>query len=626
MSDQHFLLFKDFLRYASLQIKSLASLSAEEKNLKLRSLCPSGGSRSANFTYNNAYSEPLDCIISILAQPNLPYIPVVPRMADSTIRNLQHHLTENFSRKHPNFNIQIEMFRELFLEYVVECTKNPFRMVYADNSKDCSHYIFFNCLHIKLDSNHYLPRFELEIDGVIEDITEHQKQFFSNIPVFMNSRSLTSSGMLHIKRLLLFIFLRKVLGNDPNINMALLLAQFRLSVDAHECKDFDKHHFFHSSRMLGVLRSIALRSSKINFYKLYRGRAYVSWVDHVKTCEYIKLHQAQLDQWLIYDERVYYYLIRNMSVDLSFDIFSPSTLIDDYGLKDRRSVKTLMGLNNSLFTCLTDEMRMGRHRNLHGIVLHWMSYTSKHPKPNTYAVIAMLNRLGENSMLSPSLLKNSSTQLVYFIDLLFEQTLRIWSRFRKPCTQFFFSVKQDLLIEQMFEYLYFSNPKYNPVVDDDEENEFMILTDLSVLSNRTTFASFERKIEEWHKASMLKKMELVEYPLSFKKAVCNGYTIEHLQNTLDVIDERIEMHHCIASYHDQMAVGSYAAFKVYRDNERATLGVGVTLNNNTTRSYRFNQCRGYCNNAISKTMLDAVEKFISEIENFDQCKSLDLVG
>ena len=608
---------RGFLEYAFSECQLLKNLDIPGRIKKIHS----HSSYLQDYDCGNRrriYGELLDFVIDTYTNSDLPYIPHANHSTDSALYRLSNYMTKNYSAKRSDFEQELEQFKQLFNLFAVDCIKHPLRMIDADNAKACRHYLFFGCLHLKLIPGNNLPRFELEIDGDIEDITNHQAEFLGNIPAFLNSRELTAHGMLTFKRLLLYIFMRKTFGKFQHISLISLLMRYDQLASSEDCKELDKNHFFHSSRLLSIFRTIAIKSDSVNFFKIYRGLPVVSWVDHVNTCRFIVENHAQLEQWKRYDERVYNFLIRNKPNDLGFNIFSPQYLIAEYGLRDKRSVKTLMQSNNTLFTSFTDSMYHWRFRSIHGIVLHWMAYTNKYTKGfNTYAVQSLMGRLGEDNLISPSLLKTQSNELVYFFDLMYERTLQIWGEHKYPSIRFYFAVKRDQNLDQMMEYLYLSNSNYDPVTDEDEENEYMVITDLSSLNSKTTYASFQRKITDWHRDSLLKKLTLINYPFSFKKAHCGEYTIEYLSSTLDVIEERIEMHHCIAKYHDCMASSRYAAFKVHGNDERATLGVEVKYNKDGPNQYKFNQCQGHCNSRVSDEMLKTVKDFVGKLASYE---------
>ncbi|EAB3660489.1 hypothetical protein EGA70_14505 [Salmonella enterica] len=92
------------------------------------------------------------------------------------------------------------------------------------------------------------------------------------------------------------------------------------------------------------------------------------------------------------------------------------------------------------------------------------------------------------------------------------------------------------------------------------------------------------------------------------QAIDNG--VSELVTFDSLCNEGQEMEHCVASYADWCASGTYLAISVSMENERATLGLSRTEQNVT---YQFDQMRGIRNQAVSRNMLNKGKRILKTI-------------
>ncbi|HDM8197690.1 TPA: PcfJ domain-containing protein [Vibrio harveyi] len=103
--------------------------------------------------------------------------------------------------------------------------------------------------------------------------------------------------------------------------------------------------------------------------------------------------------------------------------------------------------------------------------------------------------------------------------------------------------------------------------------------------------------------------ERTEVP--YPKCLANGYGISQIADFEDLCAEAKEQLHCIAVYHNRIAVGHYAAFRM-RSPECMT--IGISINPKKAYPYEIQQIAGYKNAIPSEETRRVVHEW------FDACK------
>ncbi|MCF6453530.1 PcfJ domain-containing protein [Vibrio sp. MMG022] len=108
------------------------------------------------------------------------------------------------------------------------------------------------------------------------------------------------------------------------------------------------------------------------------------------------------------------------------------------------------------------------------------------------------------------------------------------------------------------------------------------------------------------------KPERTEVP--YPKCLADGYGISQIVDFEDLCAEAKEQLHCIAVYHNRIAAGHYAAFRMEYP-ERMT--IGVSINPKKAYPYEVQQIAGYKNAVPSEETRSVVHEW------FDACKQLN---
>lgn len=106
--------------------------------------------------------------------------------------------------------------------------------------------------------------------------------------------------------------------------------------------------------------------------------------------------------------------------------------------------------------------------------------------------------------------------------------------------------------------------------------------------------------------------ERTEVP--YPKCLADGYGISQIVDFEDLCAEAKEQLHCIAVYHNRIAAGHYAAFRM-RSPERMT--IGISINPKKAYPYEVQQIAGYKNAVPSEETRRVVHEW------FDACKQLN---
>lgn len=517
----------------------------------------------------------------------------------------------------PDLKSCIEQLQNDFTDYMDQMLSEPVKMVDAESFADATHYIFFEHLHIRLRDDALLPEIKLVFDDYTLDLTESQAHIFEGFPVFLGEDEPIEVGMLNLTHFMFYIFLHKQLKQNINLLYAVHILDYDEVMNT--CKK-DLDHLYSSRENLVLLRKVMIKSKQLDFDRLYMESFFVTWDEHVETCRYVEAHRELLERWRQYDLRAYYCLIRNRQRDLSFNQFSPAYLCRKYRLYDKRSARTLMKLDDILFTLITDSMMLNRVSHMHSFILHWMSYTTKNPNPQTHIVRALCDHLEITEVFETKLLFDYPHQCVHLMDLMYERILQLSGGQPVTRTNLGEYVMNDMFMTQFVEYLHFLQPEDPQEIRDRNVETFthyhhgsFSIRDLSKIHTSSTLASIQRKIDAWHAEALLKELDFHEYPIRFEPVQYDGYTFEALKDTHDLIQERILMQHCIANYHPLIIKREYVCFKVSSDTERATLGLNIISINGEICNYHYNQCFGRQNQPISESMKAAVSRFIENI-------------
>jgi hypothetical protein len=86
--------------------------------------------------------------------------------------------------------------------------------------------------------------------------------------------------------------------------------------------------------------------------------------------------------------------------------------------------------------------------------------------------------------------------------------------------------------------------------------------------------------------------------ITIKEDKYKGYSINLLESPLLIRNEGSEMHHCVGSYVDRVAIGDYLVYSVTKDEKKtSTLGININkLAGKTT--YSLSQQYGHCNSYV----------------------------
>lgn len=106
----------------------------------------------------------------------------------------------------------------------------------------------------------------------------------------------------------------------------------------------------------------------------------------------------------------------------------------------------------------------------------------------------------------------------------------------------------------------------------------------------------------------------------------DGYVFTLLTTGQEVVDEGVEMHHCVGSYAGMVAKGQYLVYRVHKLNEdgteeRATLGIaddyqfrgGLLATVMAEKKWVYNQCYGKHNSSQKQEMKNACHSLIRKI-------------
>lgn len=122
-----------------------------------------------------------------------------------------------------------------------------------------------------------------------------------------------------------------------------------------------------------------------------------------------------------------------------------------------------------------------------------------------------------------------------------------------------------------------------------------------VIHKNQEWPSFWRLSEEWTQRLRRNSRPVIT---EWKGTGINWQAIDdgvsELITFYDLCNEGNEMEHCVASYAHSCASGKYLAISVSLESERATLGLSRTEHDVT---YRFDQMRGFRNQAVSRSMM-----------------------
>lgn len=137
------------------------------------------------------------------------------------------------------------------------------------------------------------------------------------------------------------------------------------------------------------------------------------------------------------------------------------------------------------------------------------------------------------------------------------------------------------------------------------------------LHKNSTFNSILNLTREWEKSLYLaeinNKREIKKWKGSLIDFKYDNFTVEEINDELELAKEGYEMHHCVSLYADEAYRYKYKIFSIKDNtsNARATLGV-----KKTRICWEIDQVRGYCNATISsEDILSVCKDIIVKINN-----------
>ena len=140
------------------------------------------------------------------------------------------------------------------------------------------------------------------------------------------------------------------------------------------------------------------------------------------------------------------------------------------------------------------------------------------------------------------------------------------------------------------------------------------------LSKNSTFNSILNLTREWEKSLYLaeinNKKEIKKWTSSLIDFKYDNFTVNEINDELELAKEGFEMHHCVSLYADEAYRYKYKIFSIKDNtsNARATLGV-----KRTRIGWETDQIRGYCNAPIfSEDILLICKDIVYKINNKDK--------
>lgn len=545
---------------------------------------------------------------------------------------------------------EIEHIEQSFSRYAAKHLFHCYEMVGTETFKECNEFIFYDFYKISLKPGNYACTFEQKIltpynaDQPFHyiDMGYEAKQIFPDLlipkrqTVAHRSTSAINGGVYDaVVNLLINAFIHTYFRGCAWNGVLYCYIRYTLLDSGGISKSIPKYRFW-LQRNLDSLRLIIQQCSSPFFKKMLYGYGPTNAGNYLYDGAIYNQPESRpyVETWLNGNPNLALLLFTSSYQPQRPDFrnlnaLSPDVLTERLGLWDRKSYKTLLKLPPFLCQTVIE-------CSLSAAFLYCLSHSRYRDKIHAYVCVATELKLRPLlSYIHQGIFDNQQkayNNAVILFDLIYEQVLLIWAKFKCNSGEFYREVSLNCETHEVIDYFIGDLAEHTPLLARNHSHTRHPVPDecflIQKINKKTTIKSLMREVERFRREKKHKRVKMIDYMYTIPPVEVDDFLITLIPNSHQLYDEGEEMQHCAyTTFHTLVEKCTYLICKIEHrypqpdmptGDIRATLGMNVHLSGGDDRDLEFerlsfHQCFSKNNRPASKAIVEAAYKYINTL-------------